>query len=59
MGIPLSEMPLWDPYKAQGARPTRRLRQGQMILWKGFCSVHQRFTVEQIEKARAAFPGAR
>ena len=30
-----------------------------MILWKGFCSVHQRFTVEQIEKARAAFPGVK
>ena len=31
----------------------------KMILWKGFCSVHQRFTVEQIEKARAAFPGVK
>lgn len=31
----------------------------RMILWKGFCSVHQRFTVEQIERARQAYPGVK
>lgn len=30
-----------------------------MILWKGFCSVHQRFTVEQVERARKAYPGVK
>ena len=30
-----------------------------MILWKGFCSVHQRFTVDQIDRARKAFPGCK
>mgnify|MGYP000579819926 FL=1 len=60
MGIPLSEMPLWDPYKAQGgATDPSDYAKAKMILWKGFCSVHQRFTVEQIEKARAAFPGVK
>ena len=58
--IPLSEMPLWDPYKAQGgATDPSDYAKAKMILWKGFCSVHQRFTVEQIEKARAAFPGVK
>ena len=60
MGIPLSEMPLWDPYKAQGgATDPSDYDKAKMILWKGFCSVHQRFTVEQIEKARAVFPGVK
>ena len=60
MGIPLSEMTLWDPYKAQGgATDPSDYAKAKMILWKGFCSVHQRFTVEQIEKARAAFPGVK
>ena len=31
----------------------------KMILWKGFCSVHQRFTVEQVERARKAYPGVK
>jgi quinolinate synthase len=30
-----------------------------MVLWKGFCSVHERFTVEQIDEARAEYPGVR
>ena len=60
MGIPLSEMPLWDPFKAQGgaADPADYAR-AKMILWKGFCSVHQRFTVEQVERARKAYPASR
>ena len=60
MGVPLSEMPLWDPFKAQGgaADPADYAR-AKMILWKGFCSVHQRFTVEQVERARKAYPGVK
>ncbi len=60
MGIPLSEMPLWDPFKAQGgASDPADYARAKMILWKGFCSVHQRFTVEQIERARKAYPASR
>lgn len=60
MGVPLSEMPLWDPFKAQGgASDPADYARAKMILWKGFCSVHQRFTVEQIERARKAYPGVK
>ena len=46
MGIPLEEMPLWDPFKpAGGATDPSVYANARMILWKGFCSVHQRFTV--------------
>ena len=35
------------------------LQEARVILWHGFCSVHKRFTVGQIEHARAEFPGVR
>ncbi len=59
MGIPLTEMPLWDPRKALGGNTPVAIEKAQVILWHGFCSVHKRFTVEQIEQARAAHPGVR
>jgi quinolinate synthase len=57
MGIPLSEMPLWDPQKALGGTDEATLRAAKVVLWHGFCSVHKRFTVEQIAMARARHAG--
>ncbi|MBX3113133.1 MAG: quinolinate synthase NadA [Fimbriimonadaceae bacterium] len=48
---------VWDPFKPLGGNSAERLREAKFILWKGHCSVHKRFTVEQIEKARKEFPG--
>lgn len=59
MGIPLAQMPLWNPRKPLGGAAPETLRQARVILWHGFCSVHKRFTVEQIAQARAAYPGVR
>ncbi|WP_104101187.1 quinolinate synthase NadA [Arthrobacter sp. 08Y14] len=59
MGIPLEAMPTWNPRLALGGNTVEQLRQSQVLLWNGFCSVHKRFTVAQIEKARADFPGVR
>ena len=59
MGIPLEQMPLWDPRKPLGGASLEELHASRVILWHGFCSVHKRFTVEQIVHARAAFPGVR
>ena len=42
-GIPLDDMVVWDPYMLQGGLTAERLRQAKVILWKGHCSVHQRF----------------
>ncbi|MBI3912509.1 MAG: quinolinate synthase NadA [Armatimonadetes bacterium] len=58
MGIPLEEMVLWDPFE-QGGGPDcagDALRRAKIILWKGHCSVHGRFTLEQIRQARAHYP---
>jgi quinolinate synthase len=58
MGIdPDREMVLWNPHEPFGGTTPERLREAKLILWKGHCSVHGRFTVEQVEKARADFPG--
>ncbi|MBO0897666.1 quinolinate synthase NadA [Arthrobacter sunyaminii] len=59
MGIPLEAMPTWNPRLALGGNTVEQLRQSRVLLWNGFCSVHKRFTVAQIEKARADFPGVR
>ena len=59
MGVPLEQMPMWNPAKPWGGTDAATLREARVILWHGFCSVHRRFTVEQIDKARAEHPGVR
>ncbi len=59
MGIPLNEMVVWDPYMIGGGVAPERLRNARVILWKGHCSVHQRFLPEHVEKVRAKHPGIR
>jgi quinolinate synthase len=54
---PDSEMCLWDPFKPLGGNTAEKIRDSKFILWKGHCSVHKRFSVEQIEKAREEMPG--
>jgi quinolinate synthase len=57
MGVPLEQMPMWNPRKDLGGNAEQALLDSRVILWHGFCSVHKRFNVGQIEKARAEFPG--
>ncbi|MEZ2389207.1 quinolinate synthase NadA [bacterium RCC_150] len=57
LGVPLEQMPMWNPRKELGGNEEQTLRDSRVILWHGFCSVHKRFNVGQIEKARAEFPG--
>ncbi|QZY51544.1 quinolinate synthase NadA [Leucobacter tenebrionis] len=59
MGITEDLMPLWRPHLPLGGNTVEQLREARVILWNGFCSVHKRFTVEQIERARSEYPGAR
>ena len=59
MGVPLDQMPIWDPRKPLGGSSAETLQAARVLLWHGFCSVHKRFTTEQIEKARQDYPGVR
>jgi quinolinate synthase len=49
MGVPLEQMPMWNPRKPSAASEDE-LADARVILWHGFCSVHRRFTVDQIER---------
>lgn len=57
MGVPLEQMPMWNPRRALGGSTAAELADARVILWHGFCSVHKRFTVEQIAAARETHPG--
>jgi len=59
MGVPVERMPMWNPRKPLGGSTADELDDAQVILWHGFCSVHKRFTVDQIDRARVAHPGVR
>ena len=54
---PEVHMILWDPHKPLGGNQEEDIAGAKFILWKGHCSVHGRFTVEQVEKAREEYPG--
>ena len=59
-GIPLEDTAVWDytlPYGSLGGNTLEQLERAKVILWKGHCSVHRRFSVAQIEKARREHPG--
>ena len=55
-GIQSDQMVVWDPFKPMGGNSEEALRNAKVILWKGYCSVHARFSVDQIAKSREAFP---
>ena len=59
MGVELERMPMWNPRRPLGGSTAGELQDARVILWHGFCSVHRRFSVDQIEKARAEHPGVR
>jgi quinolinate synthase len=59
MGVPLDEMVVWDPSEIFGGLDPDQVQRARIILWKGHCSVHTRFTVRQIENLRAQHSGIR
>jgi quinolinate synthase len=59
MGIPLDDMVVWDPNEIFGGLEPEQVQRAKMILWKGHCSVHERFTAKQIETVRRQHPGIR
>ena len=56
MGIPLEEMVVWDFDQPLGGLRPEQIKQAKIILWKGFCSVHQMFQPEQIDAFKAKYP---
>ncbi len=56
LGVALDEMVVWNPFRQMGGNTPEQLRRAKMVLWQGHCSVHTRFTVSQIDAARALHP---
>ena len=56
MGIPLEQMVVWDFDQPMGGLTAEQIKNARMILWKGFCSVHQMFKPGHIDAFRAKFP---
>jgi quinolinate synthase len=59
MGIPLNEMVVWDPWALEGGQTKHDLAASRVVLWKGHCSVHQRFLPSHVDEVRAKYPGIR
>jgi quinolinate synthase len=59
MGVPLDGMVVWDPNQIFGGLTPDDVNRAKMILWKGHCSVHERFTAQQIATVRKQHPGVR
>jgi len=57
MGIPENQMIIWDPFKPLGGNTPEAIEQATLILWKGFCSVHQLFKAEHAETMRKNHSG--
>jgi quinolinate synthase len=56
MGVPLDQMVVWDPNEIWGGLEPDQVKAAKLILWKGHCSVHTRFTVQQIDVFRKKYP---
>jgi quinolinate synthase len=59
MGVPLDEMVIWDPDQPYGGVDRDAFARARLVLWKGHCGVHTRFTVRQIDQFRQAHPRGR
>ncbi len=57
MGFTLDDCVLYDPHKPQGGLTDQQLRDAKMILWRGHCSVHGRFSLDNVRQVRERVPG--
>ena len=59
LGLSLSDCVLWNPWKPMGGLTAEELRAAKVILWRGHCSVHGRFTVDAVSEVRKRVPGVK
>ena len=57
LGLSLDDCVVWNPLKPDGGLSREELAAAKMILWKGHCSVHGRFTAAEVDRVRATVPG--
>ena len=59
MGLSLDDCAVWDPHRELGGLTEDEIRSAKALLWKGHCSVHQRFQTEHVTSVRERVPGVR
>ncbi|MEU7885097.1 quinolinate synthase NadA [Microbispora bryophytorum] len=57
MGLSLDDCVVYNPHRPNGGLTREQLENAKMILWKGHCSVHGRFSAECVDEVRARIPG--
>ena len=56
LGLKLEDCVIWNPWKPSGGLSEAQIKMAKVILWRGHCSVHGRFTIENIENVRRVLP---
>ncbi len=59
LGLSLDDCVVYNPHRPNGGLTAQQLRDARMILWRGHCSVHGRFTAESVDDVRARIPGVK
>jgi len=59
LGLSLADCVLWNPWKPNGGLTDHEIIDAKVILWRGHCSVHGRFSVDNITEVRARVPGVK
>ncbi len=57
LGLTAEDCVIWNPWKPQGGLTDQELQAAKVILWRGHCSVHGRFSEENVDEVRARIPG--
>ena len=57
LGLSLEDCVLWNPWKPMGGLTEDQIKNATVILWRGHCSVHGRFTRDSVNEVRARIPG--
>lgn len=59
LGLTLDDCVIWNPWKTNGGLSDKQIQGAKVILWRGHCSVHGRFTTENVNQMRAKLPGVK
>ncbi len=59
LGLSLADCVLWNPWKPMGGLTPAAIKEAKIILWRGHCSVHGRFTLESVNEVRARIPNVK
>ena len=59
LGLPLDDCAVWNPWKENGGLTDAQIKRARVLLWRGHCSVHGRFTLDSVNEVRARIPGVK